>query len=125
MKKETSMFERIDLAAGPLVGLRIQNDITHGENQALVELVQRRFRQFGPVRLLVVYEANPGLMGAEGLYDNMRFAKLTSEMIVKLAVMGQYDWEDTWIALFGLFGGIQAKYFDRSQLEATLAWLKA
>jgi hypothetical protein len=119
------MYERIDLGDSPLVGLRIKNDITHRENKELVDLVQRRFRQYGPVRLLVIYEANPGLMGAEGLYDNMRFAKQVSENIAKMVVMGQHDWEDTWIGLFGLFGGLQAKYFDRSQLEAALVWLKS
>jgi SpoIIAA-like len=119
------MYKRIDHADGPLVGLRIQDDITHRENRELVDLIQQRFRQYGPVRLLVIYEANPGLMGAEGLYDNMRFAKQVSENIAKMAVMGQYDWEDTWIGLFGLFGGLRASYYDRSQLEAALAWLRS
>jgi hypothetical protein len=119
------MYERIHLGDGPLVGLRIQNDITHRENNKLVDLVQRHFHQYGPIKLLVVYEANPGLMGAEGLYDNMRFAKQVSENIAKMAVLGQHDWEDTWIGLFGLFGGLQAKYFDRTQLEAALDWINA
>jgi len=118
------MYERIDLLDGPFVGLRIKNDITHRENQALVDLIQQRFRQYGPVRLLVVYEADPGLMGAESLYDNMRFAKQVSEKLAKMAVIGKHDWESTWIGLFGLFGGIQADYYDRGQMEAAVAWLK-
>lgn len=119
------MYERIDLSDGPLVGLRIQDDITRRENQALVELLQQRFRQYGPVRLLVIYEAEPGLDGAEGLYENMRFAKQVSDHIAKMAVIGKHAWENTWIGLFGLFGGIEADYFEGSQFEAALAWLKA
>jgi len=38
-------------------------------------------------------------------------------------VIGRHPWDDTWIALFGLFGGINARYFDRSEIEAALAWL--
>jgi hypothetical protein len=118
------MYERIDPADGPVVGLRIIKDITRQEYQELVDLIERRFVQFGPVRLLVVYEAASGLMGAESLYENLGFAKQVSEKLARMAVVGKRDWADTWIALFGLFGGIQANYYDRSQLEAALAWLK-
>ena len=118
------MYERIDLPDDSLLRLRILGDITHRESQELAHLIQYRFQQYGPVRLLVVYEASPGLMGAEGLYDNLRFVKLVSENLAKLAVMGHQDWEDTWIGLFGLFGGIQTEYYSNNQMEAALAWLK-
>ena len=118
------MYELIDLTADSLiVGLRIRNDITDSENRELVDLVQQRARRYGPVRLLVVYEADPSLMGAESLYDNMRFAKRVSENLAKMAVIGKHAWENTWIGLFGLFGGIETAYYDRSQIEASLAWL--
>jgi len=118
------MYERIELPAdSPIVGLRIRKDITDPENQELVDLIQQHALRHGPVRLLVIYEASLGLMGAESLYDNMRFAKQVSENLVKMAVIGTHDWENTWIGLFGLFGGIRTAYYDRSQIEAALAWL--
>ena len=118
------MYERIDLPTdGPIVGLRIRKDITDPENREIVDLIQQRALRHGPVRLLVVYETNLGLMGAESLYDNMRFAKQVSENLAKMAVTGKHEWEDTWIGLFGLFSGIRTAYFDRSQIEAALAWL--
>jgi hypothetical protein len=118
------MYELIDLPAdSPIVGLRIRNDITDPENQELVDLIQQRARLHGPVSLLVVYEADPGLIGAESLYDNLRFAKQVSENLAKMAVIGKYAWENTWIGLFGLFGGIETAYYHRSQIEVALAWL--
>ena len=118
------MYERIDLPEdSPIVGLYLREDITDPENQALVDLIQQSARRHGPVRLLVVYEADLGLMGAESLYDNMRFAKQVSENLAKMAVIGKSDWESTWVGLFGLFGGIQTAYYDRSQIETALAWL--
>jgi len=117
------MYERIDPADGPLVGLRIREEITERENQELVHLIQERAQQYGPVRLLVVYEADTGLMGAESLYENLRFAKLASEKLSKMAVVGKRDWENTWVGLFGLFGGVQTAYFDLAQLKAAFAWL--
>ena len=118
------MYACIDLQAdSPIVGLRIREDISDPENQQLVDLIQQHAQHNGPVRLLVIYEASLGLMGAENLYDNMRFAKQVSGNLVKMAVIGKHDWENTWIGLFGLFGGIQTAYYDRSQIEAALAWL--
>jgi hypothetical protein len=118
------MYECIGLPAdSPIVGLRILNDITDSENRELVDLIQQRTRRYGPVRMLVVYEADPGLIGAESLYDNLRFAKQVSENLAKMAVIGKHAWENTWIGLFGLFGGIETSYYDRSQIEAALAWL--
>jgi hypothetical protein len=118
------MYERIDLPVdSPIVGLRIQEDINDSETLELVDLIQQRAQRHGPVRLLLVYDADPGLMGAESLYDNMRFAKQASENLAKMAVIGRHDWESTWIGLFGLFGGIKTAYYDHSQIEAALGWL--
>lgn len=120
------MYERIEQPAnGPYLGLRIQADITDHENQELVDFIRRHARQHGPVRLLVVYEADPGFMGAESLYDNMRFAKLVSEDLEKMAVIGKHNWQNTWIGLLGLFGGIQTAYYDKNRIEEALTWLNA
>lgn len=117
------MYEQIKSLQGPLVGLHINGDINDVKTRQIIELIQQRYQDFGPVRLLVLYTAPPGMIGAESLYDNMRFAKLTSDKLYKMAVIGKYDWESTWIGLFGLFGGIQTSYFPRDDYEAALAWL--
>ena len=118
------MYEHIDLPAdSPIVGLRILKDITDSENQEIVDLIHQHALRHGPVRLMVVYLADPGFMGAESLYDNIRFAKQVSENLAKMAVIGNHAWENTWIGLFGLFGGIRTAYYDRGQIEAALAWL--
>jgi hypothetical protein len=118
------MYERIALPDGPVVGLRIRKEITDRENREVVGLIQECHQRFGPVRLMVVYEADPGLMGAESLYEDLRFAKQASELLAKMAVIGERDWVDTWVALFGLFGGIQTNYYDRERVEEALTWLR-
>ena len=117
------MYERIAPLEGSHVGIRITEDITKAENDAIVSLIEERFARHGPVRLLVVYEADPGLMGAESLYDNMRFAKVASDKLARMAVIGKHAWDNTWVGLFGLFGGIQTRYFSREETEEALAWL--
>ena len=118
------MFERMPPSKGPFMGLHITGDVGRSETKELVRLIEERFARHGPVRLLVAYDAPPGLISAEDLYDNMRFAKIASDKLAKMAVIGRHAWQDTWIALFGLFGGIKAHYFDRSEIEDALAWLR-
>lgn len=69
-----------------------------------------------------IFESFTGYFFVLGyIYDNMRFAKQTSENLVKKAVIGKHDWESTCI---GLFGGIQTADYDRSRLDAALTGLK-
>ena len=117
------MFDRIPPSEGPFMGLHIKADVGRSETDTIVHLIEDRFAQHGPVRLLVAYDVPPGLISAEDLYDNMRFAKIASDKLARMAVIGRHTWEDTWIALFGLFGGIKAQYFDRREIKEALAWL--
>ena len=117
------MFKQIPPSEGPFLGLHITGDVSRSETDQLVHLIGKRYGQHGPVRLLVAYDAEPGLISAEDLYDNMRFAKIASDKLAKMAVVGRYAWQDTWIGLFGLFGGIKAQYFDPSEIEEALTWL--
>jgi hypothetical protein len=117
------MFERMPPSEGPFMGLHIKADVDLSETDTIVHLIEERFTAHGPVRLLVAYDAPSGLISAEDLYDNMRFAKIASDKLFRMAVIGRHAWENTWIALFGLFGGIEAQYFDRNEIEEALAWL--
>lgn len=117
------MYELIKSLKGPHIGVHIKADIKDREHRELVNLVEERFRQFGAVRLMVLYTADPGMIGAETLYDNLRFAKLSAGKLAKMAVVGNRAQENTWIGLFGLFGGIQTNYFSSNESEAAVAWL--
>lgn len=117
------MYKPIPPSQGPFMGLHIQGDIRRSETEEIVRLIEGRFARFGPVRLLVAYDAPPGMIPAEDLYDNMRFAKLAGDKLARMAVIGKHAWQETWVALFGLFGGIQTQFFDRHHIQEALAWL--
>jgi hypothetical protein len=122
-KRRNPRYKQIPPSEGPFCGLHIRGDISKSETDELVHLIEERFDQHGPVRLLVAYDAEPGLISAEDLYDNMRFAKIAGDKLARMAVIGRHAWEETWIALFGLFGGIEARYFNRSEINDALEWL--
>jgi len=105
------------------MGLHIHKDVTRADTDAIVRQIEAQFVRHGPIRLLVAYEAKPGMISAEDLFDNMRFAKLASDKLARMAVISSRAWEDTWIALFGLFGGIQCQFFRHNEIKKALAWL--
>ena len=105
------------------MGLHILGDVNQAETEALLLQIEAQFERHGPLRLLVAYDAEPGMISAEDLYDNLRFAKLASDKLARMAVIGKRAWEETWIALFGLFGGIETQFFRRSDIKKALIWL--
>ena len=118
------MFRNITPSDGSFVGVRIREEVTPQEAREITDLIAQHFNAHGPVRLLVVYEANPGLAGAENLYEDMRFAKLAGDKLNRMAVIGNHTWENTWVGLFGLFGGIETRFFPQEEADAALTWLR-
>ena len=53
----------------------------------------------------------------------MNFLKFHADNIERLAVVGDRIWQETWIALFGLFGGLETAYFDSSEIEKAARWV--
>ena len=119
------MIEQMDVSEGALLGIRIQKDVTDRETHDLIDLISNRFQDHGPVRLLLDYDTDPDMISAEDLYENMRFAKLASDKLARMAVIGTHDLQNTWVGLFGLFGGIETRFFLSSDRNAALEWLNA
>ena len=70
-------------------------------------------------------DAYPSFNSAESLYEDLRFAKIHANAIDRIAVVGEGTWQETWVALFGLFGGLNMAFFKRSEGEQAKNWLLA
>jgi len=118
------MFEKVNYQENEKVlCLKITEGLTDKENDALGQLLERQATKFGKIRLLLIFKGYPRADRAESLYDDLRFAKLFAEKIERMAVVGDKAWQETWIALFGLFGGITTAYFEHSDMDKAKAWL--
>ncbi|MFP4349454.1 MAG: STAS/SEC14 domain-containing protein [Desulfococcaceae bacterium] len=47
-----------------------------------------------------------------------------ADHIERMAVVGDRTWKNTWVALFGLFGGIDTRYFDNTEMKAAWEWVR-
>jgi hypothetical protein len=110
---------------GPLMGLRIQGAVTQRETRRLMDHIIARSARWGPLRLLVVLDSYPSFNSAEDLCEDLRFAKLTAAHLGRVAVVGKEVWKDTWVGLFGLFGGLEMAYFQIAAIDEAWQWLTA
>ena len=106
-----------------VLGVRISGEVSDEDARLLGRKIKKTADRFGTARVLLTLTAYASLNSAESLYDDLRFIKWHADRIEKMAVVGDRPWKSTWVALFGLFGGIDCRYFDRSEAEAAVAWL--
>lgn len=113
------------IISGNVVSLKIKGEITDRKSEQISLILQQAIADSGRINLFLVIEHYPTLDSAESLYEDLRFAKLHSDHIDRMAVIGDKSWKRTWVAIFGLFGGIQAEYFDRSEFKMAWEWVTA
>jgi hypothetical protein len=118
------MYETLSVPADDILAYRITGEITTREAEAIAGDIARMARRRGPVGLLLAVDSYPSLNADEALYDDLRFARTESANIRRMAVLGQGTYRNTWVALFGLFGGLETAYFERTRVDAAVRWLR-
>jgi hypothetical protein len=119
------MYKQIrEMKKGNILGLSIREGLSDKENEELVHLLVQTEKDSGKIRLLLILENYPMADSAEALYEDLNFVKQSADKIERMAVVGDKAWQDTWIALFGLFGGLDTSYFEPSDADRAVNWLQ-
>ena len=119
------MYDIIEEIRGNVVAIRITGEISDKENEKLSHLVEQKRIAWGRIRVLIAAVHYPSFNSAEDLYDDLGFLVRFSSDIERMAVVGDRSWKTTWVALFGLFSGIEARYFAKEDFEEAWRWLTA
>lgn len=119
------MPEQLPSAMANCVAIHVRNELSKREMDEIDRTLADRIRQHGKIRLFVVMESYPTFNSAESIYDDLRFAVKHKDHIERMAVLGDEAWKKHWIALFGLFGGITAEYFVRSDFKSAIGWIQS
>lgn len=106
-----------------VLGIGISGEVSDKDARKLSRKIEETAARFGEVRVLLTLKHYASLNTAESLYDDLRFIKWHADKIEKMAVVGDAPWKTTWVALFGLFGGIDCRYFSRNEGAEAVAWL--
>lgn len=118
------MFERIGDSSGKILAFKLTGDMDRKETDKISRILEKAVQENGTIRLFLVMEHYDTMNSAEALYEDLRFAKIHSDHIERMAVVGDRSWKNTWVALFGLFGGIDSRYFENTEMKAAWEWVR-
>lgn len=105
-----------------ILGFKITSGIRRRQKEQICKVLEKQIRESGKIRLLLVIEPHRK-MDAESLLLDLNFTLNYSDDIERMAIIGNKVWEETWMALFGLFSRIRTRYFDRSDIKAAWRWI--
>jgi hypothetical protein len=117
------MYHQLKEGSGNILGFKIVGGITKKQKQRICKVLEKQISESGKIRLVLVIEPY-GKMDAESLLLDLNFTLRYSDNIERMAIIGHKVWEETWIALFGLFSHIRTQYFDRSEIKAAWKWIQ-
>lgn len=122
------MIEKIqppqDAAPSNLLAYRITGEITKKKRKAVSEDMRRAIDAHGAIRILLIVEPYPDIViGADGLYENLKFIMIHSGAIQRLALVSRKLSEETYMAIFGLFSGIPTEHFHPDRMQAAWKWI--
>ncbi len=110
---------------GNIVTVKLFDRMIDRQTRALSRMLQESIAAAGGrVRLLLSIDTPAPARSPEMLYENLQFLRLHADGIEKIAIIGSKAWERTSVGLFGLFGGIDIGYFDRSEVVEAVRWLQ-
>ncbi len=110
---------------GNLVTVKLFDRMIDRRTQELSRMLQESIAAAGGrVRLLLSIDTPMPPRSPETLFENLQFLRLHAESIERIAIIGSKSWERTSVGLFGLFGGIDIGYFDRTEAVEAVRWLQ-
>ena len=109
---------------GDIITVKIFDRMIDRRTRELSQMLQQSIAATGgKIRLLLSIETQLPASSPGALFENLHFVKLHAEQIDRMAIVGVKAWERTSVALFGLFGGVEIEYFDRSETAEAVKWL--
>ena len=110
---------------GDIVTIKLFDRMIDRQTRALSRMLQGTIdASGGKIRLLLSIDTQFPARSPESLFENLHFVRIHAENIERICIVGGKGWESTYIGLFGLFGGIEMAYFDRSQTFEAIRWLQ-
>jgi hypothetical protein len=110
---------------GQILAVTFFDRMIDRQTRALSDMVRElAARENGRLRLVLEIDTRMPAAGPEQLLESLHFTRLNQDWIERIAVVGTRAWEETTVGLFGLFGGVQIEFFDRSRAAEAIRWLQ-
>jgi hypothetical protein len=116
------MYHQLKEGSGNILGFKIVGSLTKKQKKQISKILDNQILEWGKIRLLLLIESHRK-MDAESLLFDLNFTLIYADKIERMAIVGNKVWENTWVAIFGLFSHIRTQYFDRSEIKAAWKWI--
>ena len=111
-------------ASGNILTMEIRSEIDEGRFRSICRDMDTAAAALGRLRLVLVMRHYPSFNSAEDFFDDLRFLRLYSHAIEKVAVVCDRFWKDTWVGIFSLFSGIAMNCFELNQVDEVTRWIQ-
>jgi hypothetical protein len=122
--KGKHMFQLLQKPKDAILALHITGEISDRETDRLVRIIRKHASHRQKARMFLLMDHYRSFNSAESLYEDLRFTRRCDDLIQCMAIVGDPSWKDTWVALYGLFSGIETAYFERAEAQVALQWLQ-
>lgn len=109
---------------GNILSIRIDSELTGERFRTVCAEIEKLTAAVGTIRLVLVIKHYVSLLSAEDLLDDLRFVRLYSDRIDKVAVVADKSWKRTWVGLFSLFSGVAMEFFDMAEYKRASNWIQ-
>ena len=110
--------------SGNVLSIRIESELTDLGMKAISSEIEQLAARSGRIRLVLFMKHYASLFSSEALLDDLRFVRLYSDQIDKVAVVSDKSWKRTWIGLFSLFSGVRMEFFDIAEYGLASSWIQ-
>ena len=107
---------------GNIVAFRLDELPAGKKKQEIIRAIEAATTESAKFRLLLELQ-EPRSNDPGALIEDLNLLRQYRDRIERVAIIGKQAWEETWVAIAGLFGGIEVKYFDHRQKRQAHEWL--
>lgn len=117
------MYQFLPENSGDLVALKTSGKLDEQDLNALLPSVEERIRQHGKIRFLWEMSDFGGWTPLSFFRDRLFELKHAADY-TRIALVGEKKWEEGLAAFMKVFTPGRLRYFDRSEREQAVAWVK-
>lgn len=118
------MYELLPESQGTLVGMRISDNLSTQDLEAVANDLQPFIQANQHFNVLILMDNFRGWESISAALKDLKIDMQANQYIDRIAMVGQTEWEE-WLAWFSkAFVRGELKYFERDQLDEAWAWAR-
>jgi len=101
----------------------ITGKLTERDYEIIIPELERRIREFGKLRLVIILENFQGWT-AGAMWEDIKFDFKHFHDVEKIALLGERKWEKTATLFSRPFTGAELRYFSNEELDEARSWVR-